>query len=99
MARPVLRELRARQCRNDMHVEARSSPEWPVKEGAVTLGSVIVFKTQGASKNRSLFAHELQHVDQFRKLGIGGFARRYAEDPGSIEAEARATARLVTGRG
>lgn len=70
--------------------------QWPVAEGAVTLGNVIVFKTRDASKNRNLFAHELAHVDQYRKLGIGEFARRYADDPDPIEAEARAKARRVT---
>ena len=77
----------------------RALARWPVSEGAVTLGNVIVFKTEKASKNRSLFAHELQHVDQYRELGIEEFARRYAENPEPIEAEARAKARRVTGRG
>ena len=68
---------------------------WPVEEGAVTLGDVIVFKTRAASRNRRLFAHELAHVVQYRRLGIGPFARLYARDPEPIEAEARAKARSV----
>ncbi len=68
---------------------------WPVREGAVTLGNVIVFKTQRASKNQGLFAHELVHVSQYDKLGINEFARRYADDPAPIEEEARAKARRV----
>lgn len=68
---------------------------WPVKEGAVTLGNVIVFKTRKASKNPGLFAHELVHVDQYRELGINEFARRYAADPEPLEAEARAKGRRV----
>ena len=68
---------------------------WPVKEGAVTLGNVIVFKTANASRNRSLFAHELAHVVQYEQLGIEEFARRYARDPEPIEEEARAKARRV----
>ncbi len=68
---------------------------WPVQEGAVTLGNVIVFKTAAASKNRSLFAHELAHVEQYRELGIGEFARRYAADPAPIEDEARTKSRQV----
>ena len=71
---------------------------WPVKEGAVTLDNVIVFKTQGASKNRRLFAHELAHVEQYRELGIGEFARRYAADPDPIEKEATDKARRVMRR-
>lgn len=68
---------------------------WPVKEGAVTLGNVIVFKTESASRNRSLFAHELVHVEQYRELGITEFASRYAADPEPIEAEARKKSRRV----
>jgi Tfp pilus assembly protein FimT len=68
---------------------------WPVQQGAVTLGDVVVFKTKRAAKNRQLFAHELVHVDQYRKLGINMFARRYAADPDPIEEEARTKARRV----
>lgn len=68
---------------------------WPVEEGAVTLGNVIVFKTESASRDRNLFAHELAHVEQYRALGTGEFARRYAADPRPIEAEARAKARRI----
>ena len=71
---------------------------WPVQEGAVTLGEVIVFKTTSATKNRRLFAHELAHVDQYRKLGINTFARRYAENPDPIEEAARTKARRVVRR-
>ncbi|MDP9414959.1 MAG: DUF4157 domain-containing protein [Pseudomonadota bacterium] len=74
---------------------ARVLARWPVREGAVTLGNVIVFKTEGASKNHGLFAHELVHVGQYEKLGINEFARRYAENPAPIEEEARAKARRV----
>lgn len=66
---------------------------WPVQEGAVTLGNVIVFKTENASRNRRLFAHELVHVDQYRKLTA--FAGRYAADPDPIEEEARTKSREV----
>lgn len=69
---------------------------WPVQEGAVTLGEVIVFKTAAASRNDRLFAHELAHVEQYRTLGISEFARRYATDPSPIEAEARATGRRAS---
>ena len=71
---------------------------WPVQEGAVTLGNVIVFKTAGGPRNRKLFAHELAHVEQYRALGISEFARRYAADPAPIEREAEAKARAVARR-
>lgn len=68
---------------------------WPVKEGAVTLDEIIVFKTPRAAGDRRLFAHELAHVDQYRKLGIDGFAARYAAHREQMEGEARAKAELV----
>lgn len=68
---------------------------WPVKEGAVTLGNVVVFKTERASRNTGLFAHELAHVEQYRDLGVAEFARRYAADPRPIESEARRKSRRV----
>jgi len=71
---------------------------WPVQEGAVTLDDVIVFKTRSAARNRHLFAHELAHVEQYRKLGIRTFARQYAANPEPIEEEARAKAGKVVRR-
>lgn len=75
----------------------RALARWPVSEGAVTLGNVVVFKTEKASKDKRLFAHEIAHVSQYRKLGIDEFARRYAADPTPIEDEARTKARRVVG--
>ena len=107
---PELRRAFARHYSGDTLGEARwtvAQPgsrlgrvlaRWPVQEGAVTLGDVIVFKTRAASRNRRLFAHELAHVDQYRNLGIDGFARNYAADPDPIEAEARAKSRKVVPR-
>ena len=66
---------------------------WPVREGAVTLGEVIVFKTRRAAANRRLFAHELVHVEQYHRLGIDGFASRYAANRPRMEKEAQAKAR------
>jgi hypothetical protein len=43
----------------------------------------------------SLFAHEQAHVDQYRALGVGEFARLYAADPEPLDAEARAKSREV----
>jgi hypothetical protein len=61
----------------------------------VTLGEVIVFKSQRATGNERLLAHELVHVAQYRKLGIDRFARRYAANPAAIEEEARVKAEQV----
>lgn len=75
----------------------RALAKWPISEGAVTLGNVIVFKTEKASRDERLFAHEIAHVSQYQNLGIDEFARRYAADPTPIEDEARAKARRVVG--
>lgn len=72
---------------------------WPVEEGAVTLGNIIVFKTESGSSNPRLFAHELAHVEQYRELGIEEFARRYAADPEPLEAQARKKARRIAAKG
>jgi hypothetical protein len=71
---------------------------WPIQNGAVTLNEVIVFKTPAAAANRHLLAHELTHVEQYRKLGIDKFARRYAENRAAMEQEARTKAGKVTAR-
>jgi Tfp pilus assembly protein FimT len=68
---------------------------WPVQNGAVTLNEVIVFKTRAAAANRRLFAHELTHVEQYRRLGIDRFANRYAAKRAAMEQEAHAKARRV----
>lgn len=73
----------------------RALARWPVSEGAVTLGNVIVFKTDRASEDRRLFAHEIAHVAQYEKLGIAEFARQYAADPEALEEDAWKKARRV----
>lgn len=90
----ILNEARWTVAKSDSRL-GRVLARWPVEEGAVTLGNVIVFKTQTGARNRRLFAHELAHVAQYRELGISEFARRYAADPEPIEAEARDKAARV----
>jgi hypothetical protein len=55
---------------------------------AVTLIDVVVFRDAIAAATVSLWAHELTHVDQFRKWGVHGFAVRYAQDWQAVEAPA-----------
>jgi len=93
-AREVLNKARWIVAAPDSRL-GRILARWPVEEGAVTLGHVIVFKTQDASRNRRLFAHELEHVRQYEELGIDGFAQRYAADPDPLEEQARRKARRV----
>ncbi|GGI69672.1 hypothetical protein GCM10007973_03420 [Polymorphobacter multimanifer] len=61
---------------------------WVLEEGAVTLGKVVVFDHEGLTDNLWLWAHELAHVEQYRRLGVDGFARAYLADWTAMEAEA-----------
>lgn len=58
---------------------------------AVTLVDVIVFRNAKAAQNDlALWAHELQHVQQYRKLGVDGFAERYVRNYNELEGPAYA---------
>jgi hypothetical protein len=50
----------------------------PVPPGADawTLGSLVIVRKRSAG-SRLLLAHELQHVEQWRELGVAEFLRRY----------------------
>ncbi len=60
---------------------------------AITLDDVIVFRSQADARNPVLWAHELEHVKQYSRLGIRRFAKNYIDDWGKIEREAEQTAR------
>ena len=63
---------------------------------AMTLIDVIVFSDPQGVNDPSLWAHELQHVKQFREWGVRDFAIRYLRDPiherNPVEGEARQVA-------
>jgi hypothetical protein len=65
---------------------------WYYREGAVTLGDVIVFSNPAAARHRALVAHELTHVVQYRQLGVGDFARLYVHEWPLLEGQARRNA-------
>lgn len=62
---------------------------WYYKEGAVTLGNVIVFSNMSAARHRALVAHELTHVLQYEQLGVADFARLYVQNWPLLEGQAR----------
>ncbi|HYE43722.1 MAG TPA: DUF4157 domain-containing protein [Caulobacteraceae bacterium] len=62
---------------------------WYFDQGAVTLDDVIVFSDKRLAEDPLFWAHELTHVEQYRRLGVDGFARRYIADWRSLEREAR----------
>jgi hypothetical protein len=45
---------------------------------AMTFGDDIVFADERAAADPCLWAHELEHVKQYARLGIDAFARRFA---------------------
>lgn len=56
---------------------------------AITLDYVIVFKeSDDALHDISTWVHELTHIEQYQRWGIGGFAVRYLRDADGVEQEA-----------
>ena len=66
---------------------------------AVTMVDTIVFADpRDAETNIALWAHEVKHVEQFRRWGLMGFAQRYVRDHETVEAEAYAVGDTVKAR-
>lgn len=65
-------------------------------EGAIALNRQVVFSSERLTGNAWMWAHELAHVEQYRRLGVNGFAAAYIADWRKIEREANARANKVT---
>jgi len=57
-------------------------------EHAITLDNIIVFSREPKHENVFFWGHELGHVEQYRRLGIEGFAGRYTVAWRELENEA-----------
>lgn len=68
---------------------------WYFREGAVTLSDVVLFSDASLAQDPGFWAHELTHVEQYRRYGVDGFARRYVNDWESLEREARQRATRI----
>jgi hypothetical protein len=66
------------------------------KGGAVTLGDIVVISDDATADNVWLWAHELTHVQQYRRLGVDGFARAYVADWRGLEEAANLQAAAIT---
>jgi hypothetical protein len=55
---------------------------------AITLDDVIIFRNEAVARDEVIWAHEIAHVDQYRRWGIDEFARRYVADHRAVEREA-----------
>jgi hypothetical protein len=58
---------------------------------AITVMDAVIFRNTELAGDGALWAHELYHVQQYRKWGVFGFARKWVENPsvnGPIEAPA-----------
>lgn len=65
-------------------------------EGAIALNRQVVFSSARLTENVWMWAHELAHVEQYRRMGIDGFAAAYITDWRRIEREATLRADKVT---
>ncbi|MFC3310688.1 eCIS core domain-containing protein [Blastomonas aquatica] len=65
-------------------------------EGAVALNRQVVFSSERLTENVWIWAHELAHVEQYRRMGINRFAAAYISDWQAIEREATDRANAVT---
>lgn len=65
-------------------------------EGAVALNRQVVFSSERLTRNVWIWAHELAHVEQYRRMGVNRFAAAYVADWSAIEREATARANAVT---
>ncbi|MFN3818580.1 DUF4157 domain-containing protein [Blastomonas sp.] len=65
-------------------------------EGAVALNRQVVFSSERLTENVWIWAHELAHVEQYRRMGINRFAAAYIRDWQAIEREATDRANQVT---
>lgn len=65
-------------------------------EGAVALNRQVVFSSERLTENVWIWAHELAHVEQYRRMGINRFAAAYIADWQAIEREATDRANKVT---
>ncbi|MBX7250105.1 MAG: DUF4157 domain-containing protein [Caulobacteraceae bacterium] len=68
---------------------------WYFHEGAVTLDDVVLFSDDRLAQDPAFWAHELTHVEQYRRYGVDGFARRYVANWDTLEREARQRADRV----
>jgi Domain of unknown function (DUF4157) len=55
---------------------------------AIALDTVLVFRSPGEANSVWLWAHELAHIEQYRRWGIDNFVKRYIRNHEAIEADA-----------
>jgi hypothetical protein len=65
---------------------------------ALTLGDVIVFRDGQSASDPLLWAHELVHVEQYRRLGVEAFAAQYLQQAWVLEDEAIAKVNGLKGQ-
>jgi uncharacterized protein DUF4157 len=65
---------------------------------AVTLGDVILFRDVQLAADPLLWAHELAHVEQYRRLGVETFATQYLQQAWVLEDEAITKANAIKRR-
>lgn len=71
---------------NDLSLQANSFRFGD--RAAIALDTVLVFRSGGDANSLWLWAHELAHIEQYRRWGIDNFAKRYVRNYEAVEAEA-----------
>lgn len=56
---------------------------------AITLDNIVVFRDNQGANDVDLWAHELQHVEQYERMGLESFASRCVQAYWTIENEAK----------
>lgn len=67
-----------------------------MNEGAIALNRQVVFSSARLTENVWMWAHELAHVEQYRRMGVDRFASAYLANWQAIEREANQRADRVT---
>jgi len=71
---------------NDLSLQANSFRFGD--RAAIALDTVVVFRSGGDANSLWLWAHELAHIEQYRRWGVDNFAKRYVRNYEAVEAEA-----------
>lgn len=71
---------------NDLSLQANSFRFGD--RAAIALDTVLVFRSPGDTNSVWLWAHELAHIEQYRRWGVDDFAKRYIRNYEAIESAA-----------
>lgn len=71
---------------NDLSLQSNSFRYGDV--AGIALDTIVVFRSISDAYSPWLWAHELAHIEQYRRWGVDDFTKRYIRDYASIESQA-----------